>query len=131
MIDKDRQPICIIDNINKGDGYVHNENIKSLRYYEHMTEEMHDVVEYTLNKDRLEREFEECYLMYTKANKAANVSLPCKAANGGDVLHGARKEVKNMSDYWKLRLEAVSPFLSRDWMLEKEKELNDLLVNKK
>lgn len=92
--------------------------MKKIRYYENMTEEMQKVVDYTMDQERLKEEFIKCNEMYEKSKKAGEIRLPCKAASGQPVLHGARMEVKEITDYWEIRRDAIKQFLPDEWVEE-------------
>lgn len=86
--------------------------------YNHMTKEMQDVYDETLNEKKLKEEFLYCHRMYERCKKAYETSLPCKSASGEPVTHGAKKVIRALSMYWLVRRDAIKEFLPREWVEE-------------
>lgn len=85
-------------------------------YYDCMTNDMKEVVDFTLDEENLKKEFLFCHEMYLKAKNAGSIRLPHVAENGEKVSHGARLFVNKLESYWEIRRDAVKEFLPRDWV---------------
>ena len=85
-------------------------------YIENMTQEMLDCVNEFFDEDKLKQEFLHCHQQYLKAKAASNVSLPATATTGKPVIHGARKLMYVLADYWEIRRDAIKKYLPDDWV---------------
>ena len=90
----------------------------SYPYEENMTEAM---LSSLIPEQYLVDEARECHRQYVAAKAAGAIRLPAKAANGGDVVHGARMVLYNITDYWFHRRKAALDMLS----LERARALED------
>lgn len=90
----------------------------NINYKEYMTSDMLEILELTLNEEKLKEEFLYCNKMCEKAKKAVNISLPHTLPNGVKVVHGARMEINKLAVYWENRRNLAGDLLSREWVVE-------------
>ena len=89
-----------------------------INYKEYMTSDMLEIVELTLNEEKLKEEFIHCNHMYEQAKKAGKISLPHTLPNGVKVVHGARMEIDRLAAYWENKRNLAGDLLPREWVIE-------------
>lgn len=86
------------------------------RFYEKMTNQMKAVYDETMNAHILKEEFLYCNKMYITALETGKISFPCNTEDGIPVVHGARREIDIIRDYWLRRRDLVKKFLPPEWV---------------